>query len=335
VEKLSNWFLRRSRRRFRQSANHPDKEFAYTTLYSALVALSKLIAPAMPFTAEALYQNLVRSADPQAPESVHLCDWPTFEPGLIDQDLIAEMNLVVKLASLGHAARDKVGIKMRQPLTEAAVAVGSAQEAQVVEAHADLLREELNVKRVSILDSPHQALTYTLHPLPGELGSKYKDRYPLVRQAILDLDQESTAHKLLHGEPIEVLVRSKFLEISPHEVQVIAEDKDGLSTASADPYLVALSTRLTPELVQEGLANEFVQQVDRFRKQANFKMTDRIQVYYAASPRLAAAIETHRETIMEETLVVELQAAEPAENTFVGETTFDDQALRVGLVKIA
>ncbi|MGD8752555.1 MAG: isoleucine--tRNA ligase [Anaerolineales bacterium] len=335
VEKLSHWYLRHSRQRYRISAADPDIESAYTSLYRTLVALSKLLAPAAPFTAEALYQNLVASADPQAPQSVHLCDWPIFDPDLIDQNLIIEMDLVMELASLGHAARDKAGIKMRQPLSEAAFVVGNAQEAGVVEVHADLLKEELNVKRVSILQSVRQAFRYILRPIPGELGSKYKDRYPLVRDAILGLDQQAAAHKLLDGEPIEVLVRSKFLEISPQEVQVIAKDRDGLSTAAAEPYLAALSTRLTPELEQEGLVGEFIEQVKRFRKQADLEVTDRIQVHYLASPQLAAAIEAHRQSIIAQTLAVELKAAEPVEDMFVGEARFSEQELRVGLIKMA
>jgi isoleucyl-tRNA synthetase len=212
--------------------------------------------------------------------------------------------------------------------------MSNVQEARTLQAYADLLREELNVKRISTLESARQALSYSLHPLPGELGSKYKDHYPLVRDAILGLDQQAAAHKLLDGEPIEVLVRSKYLEISPYEVQVITADKDGLSTAAAEPYLAALSTQLTPELVQEGLASEFIQQVNRFRKQADFEETDHIRVHYTASPQLAAAVEAHRESIMARTLAAELRAAEPAEDMFVGEAGFAEQELRVGLVKM-
>ncbi|HEY4694260.1 MAG TPA: isoleucine--tRNA ligase, partial [Bellilinea sp.] len=160
VDQLSNWYLRRSRRRFWKSESDGDKQAAYATLYEALVTVSKLLAPSMPFLAEELYQNLVAQPDATAVESVHLAKWPVFDPALVNDTLNKDMTLVMKLASIGHAARNKANRKVRQPLAEAAFSVGSADEVRVVLAYADLLEDELNVKHVRALDTAGEAVAY-------------------------------------------------------------------------------------------------------------------------------------------------------------------------------
>jgi isoleucyl-tRNA synthetase len=147
VDQLSNWYLRRSRRRFWKSESDGDKQAAYATLYEALVTISRLLAPSMPFLAEELYQNLVRKVDKNAAESVHLSEWPEWDAALVDDKLNRDMVLVMKLASVGHAARNKANRKVRQPLSEVAFSVGNAEEMQVIQAYADILADELNVKK--------------------------------------------------------------------------------------------------------------------------------------------------------------------------------------------
>ena len=191
VDQLSNWYLRRSRRRFWKSESDGDKQAAYATLYEALVTVSKLLAPSMPFIAEELYQNLVVQLDSNAVESVHLTQWPTFDPALVNDALNRDMALVMKLASVGHAARNKANRKVRQPLSEVAFSVGSADEARVVLAYSDLLEDELNVKHVRALDTAGEAVAYTLNPLPKQLGQKYGSRFPAVRKALLETEPES------------------------------------------------------------------------------------------------------------------------------------------------
>ena len=188
VDQLSNWYLRRSRRRFWKTESDADKQAAYATLYEALVTLSKLLAPTMPFLAEELYQNLVRSFDPHAPESVHLADWPEVDTAAVDEKLNREMALVMKLASLGHAARNKANRKVRQPLAECAFSLGSAEEGRILTQYADILTDELNVKKVRALNAAGEAVSYSLNPLPKQLGQKYGPKFPAIRQAILALD---------------------------------------------------------------------------------------------------------------------------------------------------
>ena len=333
VDTLSKWYLRRSRRRFWKSESDTDKETAYTTLYTALTTLSKLLAPTMPFLAEELYQNLVCSVDREAPESVHLADWPVYDESLIDESLNVNMRLVMRLASLGHSARNRAAMKVRQPLAEAAFSVGSLKEAHALEKYADLLADELNVKRVTALGSAGEAVSYSLNPLPKQLGGKYKSQFPEVRKAILALDPQKAAQDLLSGEPIFVSVGDETLEILPDEVEVRAEALTGLVVASEGAYLAALKTDLTPELVREGLAREFVRRVQDLRKQADFDIADRIYMHVNASENLAQAIQEYKDYIMGETLTLELKSGAPPGEAAKGEFEFDGEQASVGLIK--
>jgi isoleucyl-tRNA synthetase len=334
VDSLSKWYLRRSRRRFWKSESDADKNAAYATLYEALVTLSKLLAPTMPFLAEELYQNLVRSTDPKAPESVHLTDWPIFDDSRIDDGLNTDMELVVKLASLGHSARNQAAIKVRQPLSEAAFAVGSAPEVRVLEQYADLLADELNVKQVRALGSAGEAVFYSLNPLPRQLGQKYKARMPAIRDTILAMDPEQVARTLLDGRPIQVTVTGETLEILPEEVEVRATARAGLTVASEGACLCALKTDLTPELVREGLAREFVRRVQDLRKQTELDIADRISLVYNATPGLAGAITTHREYIMNETLAVEMTPSLLPAGVATITAEFDGEKVTLGLQRL-
>lgn len=334
VDSLSKWYLRRSRRRFWKSESDADKNAAYATLCEALVTLSKLLAPTMPFLAEEMYQNLVRSTDPKAPESVHLTDWPIFDDSRIDDGLNADMELVVKLASLGHSARNQAAIKVRQPLSEAAFAVGSAPEVHVLEQYADLLADELNVKQVRALGSAGEAVSYSLNPLPRQLGQKYKARMPAIRDTILAMDPEQAARTLLDGKPIQATVAGETLEILPEEVEVRATARAGLTVASEGAYLCALKTDLTPELVREGLAREFVRRVQDLRKQAELDIADRIRLVYNATPGLAGAIAAHRQYIMNETLAVEMTPSLLPAGVATITAEFDGEKVTLGLQRL-
>ena len=334
VDDLSNWYLRRSRRRFWKTESDSDKYAAYATLYEALLTLSQLLAPTMPFLAEALYQNLVRSVKADAPLSVHMTDWKDFDPQAIDENLNAEMALTMKLASLGHAARNTAGIKVRQPLAEAAFAVNNPDEATVVSKYADVLMDELNVKHVRTLSGTQEAAAYMLNPYPKQLGQRFKGLFPKVRQAILALDTESTARTLLSGETVEVTVDGETYAIQPDEVEVRMQAKEGLVVATEGAYLAALDTVLTPELEQEGLVREMLRRVQDLRKATQLEIADRVEVVYQASERLAEAMQQHADKIMAEVLAVSMKEGEvPADWAQVTEE-FDGETLKVGLKKV-
>lgn len=333
VEQLSNWYLRRSRRRFWKSESDADKNAAYSTLYECLTALSKLLAPTMPFIADELYLNLVGSVDKKAWESVHLAPWPEFDSETIDEKLNDEMELVMKLTSLGHAARNKANRKVRQPLAEVAFSVGSQEEERVIKRNAELLADELNVKKVRTLNAAGEAVSYTLNPLPKQLGQKYGSLYPEIRKKVLALDVEASALKLLAGESLRIEAGGNVLDILPEEVEVRLQAKEGYSVASEGAYLAALVTELTPDLISEGLAREFVRRVQDLRKTADLDIADRIRLYYSATPLLAQAVETYRDYIMMETLAVAFQGGGAPEGTFTVTDEFDQEKVTIHIIK--
>jgi isoleucyl-tRNA synthetase len=335
VNTLSKWYLRRSRRRFWKSESDSDKHAAYATLYEVLVNIAYLLAPTMPFISEELYQNLVRTLDSNAPDSVHMAAWPMFDKDLIDDDLNQEMDLVMRLASLGHAARNKAEIKVRQPLEEVAFSVGSAQDVKVIESYAETLSDELNVKQVRSLGQAGEVVSYSLNPLPRQLGSKYKELFPVIREVLLSMDAEEVAEKLLAEESIQIEVNGETLEILPEEIEIRTDAKTGLTVAQEGSYMAALKTDLTDGLIAEGLTREFVRRVQDFRKQAGFEISDRIGLYYTASDRLAAAIETHREYIMGEVLATEMEPKQAPKGAKSPDEAiqFEGEEITIGLLK--
>jgi isoleucyl-tRNA synthetase len=332
VNYLSTWFLRRSRRRFWKTESDADKNAAYATLYQALVAVSALLAPTMPFISDELYQNLVRSLDENAIESVHLTRWPDYDATLIDEELNVEMELVMKLASLGHAARNKANRKVRQPLQEVAFSLGNIEEKKVIGKYADILSDELNVKHVRALDAAGEAVSFSLNPLPKQLGQKYGKEYPAIRKAIIEMPSENAARKLLSGQSFTVDVDGTGYEIFPDEVEVRAQAKAGFAVASEGAYMAALVTELTPELIKEGLAREFVRRIQDARKQQDFDISDRIKLLYSASPGLEGAILTFRDYIMGETLCVSLEAVSSSDVDFT-QDGFDGEQVSFMITK--
>ena len=333
VEKLSTWYLRRSRRRFWKSESDADKQAAYGTLYTALVTISKLLAPAMPFLADELYQNLVRSVDQSTAESVHLSEWPKYDQSLIDESLNYDMELVMKLVSLGHQARQKANRKVRQPLKEVAFSLGNASERKAVETFADVIEDELNVKAVRLLDAVTEAVSHSVKPLPKQLGQKYGNKFPALQKAILSMNSEEVARSLIGSRSLKVSVDGQTYEILPDEVEVKAQAKEGFAVAEEGPYVAALVTELTPELVQEGLAREFVRRVQDLRKSSELDVADRINLFVVASANLKSAIEAHREYITSETLSVSLDFNEPPAGASSVEDNFDGEKVKVGLIK--
>jgi len=283
VDDLSNWYLRRSRRRFWKTESDDDKYAAYATLYEALVTISKLLAPTMPFIAEQIYRNLVLEVDQTAVKSVHISDWPQFSDEVIDKKLMYEMKLVKRLVSLGHAARNKSGVKVRQPLREIAFSLSNVADAEIIADYADLIKDELNVKTVRALSAVTEAAAYEIVPLPKQLGQKYKSKFPQICKAILTLDVEDTATKILNGESVIVALEDEEFEIYADEVEVRMDAKEGFAVASEGALLAALVTELDQDLIYEGLAREFVRRVQEARKQADFEIDDRIIVYHSCS----------------------------------------------------
>ncbi len=337
VDRLSNWYLRRSRRRFWKSESDTDKLAAYQTLYECLVMVSKLLAPAMPFLAEAMYRNLVTRVDADAPESVHLATWPDWDEALIDRKLMDDMRLAQKLVSLGHAARNSANLKVRQPLAEAVFVLRAESERPVVEALQGTIAEELNVKQVRVAASGAEMVSYRLNPLPQVLGRALKGDFPKVQKALREgapEDVDRWAKALLTGEPISVEVDGQTYTVTPDQVEVQQEAAAGYAVAEDYGYLVALSTRLTDDLVREGLAREFVRRVQTLRKDADFEISDRITVTYQATDRLRAAVQAHRDYIQAETLADALVEGMPADGAHGDTFEFDGETVTIGVRRV-
>jgi isoleucyl-tRNA synthetase len=307
VDDLSNWYVRRSRRRFWKpwsagdgmgagagaESEDTDKLAAYTTLYEVLVTLSKLIAPVMPFLAEAMYQNLVRSGGRGAdqPESVHHCDYPVADEALVDRQLLADVALTQRVVSVGRAARNKAGIKVRQPLREMVVRVPSAQEEDILKRMEAQILEELNVKRMTITPQVGDLITYVVRPNLPLLGPKYGARLGAIRQALAGMDPAEVAVLVAAGQPVRLRVQGEAetggegegeneVELLPEEVLVDTREKEGYAVAQEGGLVVALDTELDEELLQEGVARDLVRVINDMRKSADFDVSDRITTYY-------------------------------------------------------
>jgi isoleucyl-tRNA synthetase len=332
IDTLSNWYLRRSRRRFWKSESDADKQSAYLTLYECLVTVSKLLAPTMPFISEAIYRNLVTTVDKDAPESVHLAAWPEYDAGLIDQPLMDEMQTVMRLVSLGHSARNSAQIKVRQPLAEVTFSLPAAQ-AETVRSYAALIADELNVKAVGILDEPGDVVTYHLNPLPKVLGPRFGKDFPAIQKLLREGEARGYAEALLSGQNITLPYDGKEAVMTPEEVEVQINPAEGFSVAQEGPYLAALNVVMTNDLIAEGLAREFIRRVQTLRRDADYNVDDRITIFYKASDILAQAIGQFEDLIKNETLALELDPREQISADQKGEYSFDGETLQVGVKK--
>jgi len=337
VDSLSNWYVRRGRRRYWKSEEDTDKTAAYLTLYEVLTTLTRLIAPYTPFLAEELYQNLARSVDSNAPESVHLTEWPMAAMSSIDRGLLEATRLTRRIVGVGLAARNASKIKVRQPLARLRVTTRNEEEWQAVQPFVDQILDELNVKRLERLADDSDVASYTLRPVTPVLGPRLGKRLPAVIKALNELDQSTAVATVRRGEPLQVPVGDETVELAPDEVQVMAAARPGYAVAEEGGYLAALDIELTDELVDEGLAREVVHRVQTMRKSADFDIADYIRVTYATGGRLAAALARNRDYVAGETLARELRAVASADDVEGGyrETfTVDGDEVTVGIERV-
>lgn len=329
VDDLSNWYLRRSRRRF-----WDGEQSAYLTLHECLVTIAKLLAPTMPFMADVLYRNLVVSVDSDAPDSVHLAMWPTVNEALINQDAMKEMRLVMKLVSLGHAARNSAQVKVRQPLAEVSYSLPQADQA-VIDQYGDIIADELNVKTVNLLKQAESVVTYSLNPIPALLGKKYGADFPKIQKYLRQPEQaEQFAKPLLTGSNINIQLNGLEAELTPEEVEVQINPAEGFAVAEDAQYLAALNITISEELALEGLAREVVRRVQTLRRDADFDIDDHIALVYTASEQVEQAVERFSDFIQTETLVDELTQSDEPNGEAVESYAFDDETLTIGIRRL-
>ena len=312
IDDLSNWYIRRNRRRFWRSkdAGDRDKLAAYQTLYTVLVTLSKLLAPAIPFLSERLYQNLVRGVDASAPESVHLCEYPQADQALLDPDLSERMALAQLVVNLGHGLREKTSLRVRQPLAELRFACGTAAQAAAIGNLADVIKEELNVKELTACENLDELVSYLYKPNLKTLGPRYGKLLGTIRKELPETDGEILA-PLRRGEAVTVTLGGEEIELQPDDVMVSTEQAADWASADQEGVQIALSTSLTPELLREGMARDFVRHVQQLRKDADLDIENRIAVTYSSSnDDVAAAVDQWRDYICRETLADQLAPAD-------------------------
>jgi isoleucyl-tRNA synthetase len=307
LEDLSNWYVRRSRRRFWKGEADEDKVAAYVTLYSVLVDMIKLMAPFAPFVTEAMYQNLVRNVDPAAPSSVHHCDWPTADAAQLDRGLLDKMRLAITVAALGRSARNAANLKLRQPLAKARVHVGSAQERTDLEEVASMLLDELNVRSIEVVSEIGELVDYKLMPNSRVLGPKFGKLFPQIRTALAGLDPVKAAITLQAGESLTFDVNGTTASLGGEDVIIQTESRGGLAVSSDRGVTVAVDTELTAELIREGYARDIVRVLNTLRKDAGLALNDRIHVQYEAGAETAAALRDFATYIQQETLALSLE----------------------------
>ena len=335
VDQLSNWYVRLNRRRFWKAASGDDKQSAYLTLYECLDALHRLMAPFVPFLAEELYQNLVRSHDGKAPASVHMSRWPEAAPELIDDALLAETEVVQRVVGLGRSARNASKLKVRQPLSRILVRVPDEFAAAAVRRHEDLVRDELNVKAVELIARDAELVSYRIKPNLPVVGKRYGKRIPAIRQFLAGADGRAIAAAVARGETQVLEIDGEALSFEPDSLLVETESAEGFACAEEQGFLVGLDTSLTEALIREGTARELIRIVQDTRKQAGLEVSDRIRLSIAGGPRVTEAVAAHREAIMAETLCAEWGSPaelDPAAGKAV-EGMLGDDSYRVQIVR--
>lgn len=306
IEDLTNWYIRRSRRRFWKSSNDADKLAAYQTLYTVLLELCKVAAPFVPFISDAIYQNL-RTADMEA--SVHLCDFPQSSGVMKNDALNAQMKTVMAVVGMGRQLRSEHTLKVRQPLAAIHVVCRDADVMGQVKDLEAIIMDELNVKRVIFSHDELELVTFSAKPHFKILGPKLGPKVKMAGRIIGKLTQDDLI-ALVNGEGVDVVIDELPVTLTSEDVVIERLPKAHLAVASEGSLVVALETELTPELVEEGLARELVNKIQTMRKNADFDVVQRIAVWISGAPQIARAVEIHAGYVKNETLTLELNMAE-------------------------
>jgi len=338
VDALSNWYLRRNRRRFWKSEADADKQAAYYTLHTCLTTAAKLMAPFTPFVSEEIYRNLCAPGQPDAPESVHLADWPQVEAALIDPELDVDMGVLLKVVELGRAARAESGLKVRQPLAEMLVHVPGPREAQALRRFVAELLDELNVKTMRFIEGATGMVDYRLKPNLPVVGRKYGKLVPALRHALQQLSPEGAQAIVaaVHaGQPFTLPVDGHTLEMAGDEILIESSSPAGFAVAEGGGYVVALNTEISEELRREGLARDLVRNVQDARKNAALQISDHINLYLHMPAALAEAVRPHGGYLAAETLSGQVIFGPPAPGVYTEVTELGDDTITIGIEKIA
>ena len=303
IELLSNWYVRRNRRRFWKSENDADKQFAYQALYECLYTLCHLLAPFMPFITDKIYQNLVRTHDNKSPKSVHLGNWPISDKNLIDPNLSSQVRLSKTLVSLGRSVRQKSGIRVRQPISQIIISGAFISDNELQEYMNQQITEELNVKEVVFDNSIEGIFKYIVNLRFDLLGPRLGNDINLVANTLKNMDSDLIAREAISKGYVEI----DGIKIDKEEFNIQIEDISHFSSIYENNYVVSLNTTLDENLINEGIAREFIHNVQNIRKDSGFNIEDRISIEFEGDEELSKAILQFEKYISSETLALNLQ----------------------------
>ncbi|MGI9260623.1 MAG: class I tRNA ligase family protein, partial [Woeseiaceae bacterium] len=332
VDQLSNWYVRRNRRRFWKSTDPEDKRSAYLTLYECLDGLHRLWAPWVPLISEHVYQNLVRSVNPDAPVSVHMSDWPEADPARDDADLLHDIGVVQKVVGLARAARGQSGVRTRQPLSRLLVRVPDDSSAEALASHQDQVLEELNVKKMEFIARDAGLVNYRIKPNLPKLGKEYGKLVPQIKKALEGADGAAIAGAAARGETFDIEVGGQTISLGEEDVLVETSSAEGYACGEEGGYLTALDTSLNDDLLREGVAREMIRTVQEARKQAGLEVSDRIVLGVSGSAGVQAALDEYRDYLMSETLAVEWEVGQ-ADPIWQEERQLDDEGWSIEISK--
>ena len=329
TDELSNWYVRRGRDRYWGSGMTEDKTAAYMTLYTVLVTMAKLTAPFTPFMAESIYQNLVRKVDADAPESVHLCDFPVCDEKAIDKALEDDMEVVLKAVNLGRAARNSANLKIRQPLAAMYVKSESALPEEMVA----LIEDELNVKDVRFVTDARHFTTYQIKPQMRTLGPRYGKLLGKIGKHLAEADGNAVVDTLDAGKNYEFELDGTTVSLAREDMLIAPMQKPGYVAQSEGDFTVVLDANITDELRREGYLREVISKVQTMRKEAGFEVTDRIAVYAAGSALIEDVIRTGEQTLKEGVLAVEVTVGSVKDGAYAKEWDLNGEKATLAVEK--
>ena len=328
VDKLSNWYIRRNRDRFWSSGMEEDKINAYMTLWHVLVEFSKLIAPFVPFISEEIYTNLVLSVDKNSIESVHLCSYPKYDEKLIDDELDKKMDIVIKIVELGRSARNEAKIKNRQPLRK----MLAKTDEDLDNYYIDIIEQELNIKEVELKNDLSQYTSYIFKPQLKTLGPKYGKELNIIREELSKLDGSKSYSELKQKGFIELNINNNIIKLTEEDLLIEASKIEGYLTAIDGTTTVVLDTNLDEELIEEGYIREIISKIQTMRKEANFEVMDKIDVYIYDNDKLEKIIEKHKDLLLKDIMANNIYTKENT-NCIVRNWEINDEKVNIGIVK--
>jgi isoleucyl-tRNA synthetase len=334
AEGLSNWYVRRSRSRYwAEDKKSIDKLDAYWTLYESMIAISKMIAPFVPFLAESLWQHLTKPVAGRVRKSIHLCDFPTADADIHDPKLSASMRLLREIASLGRSARMEAKLKVRQPLARVEVTLANTEHADWLKAHDDIVREELNVKEIYYAGGSSPYIEYSVQPNFRKLGPRVGPLLPKVKAALGKADGATLLREMTDHGKIELNLDGQTLILDDEDIQVRLQAKSGWAAAQGKECVIVLSTELTAELIEEGLARDAVRSLQDLRKSRGCDFADRIEIFIVASdPKIRSAIGNNYAYIAGETLAHKIEFLEaPLPDIEFHEVELAEEKVSIGL----